>query len=147
MVSLTITIIFVITEMFDRTAKSQQWAGPSTFLHNSSLCIPNHEALVRRVVTSSHPHQIYNIDTPMSVWLFASFTKFPQWDPKPFSFPSLHLTQLILKPFRSFTYVTAHSLTLLSLLLRHRLFTYVTWRAAHDVRDTGTEFCWILKLP
>ena len=30
-----------------------------------------------------------------------------------------------------FTYVTAHSPTLLSLLLRHRIFTYVTWRAAH----------------
>ena len=29
-----------------------------------------------------------------------------------------------------FTYVTAHSPTLLSLLLRHRLFTYFTWRSA-----------------
>ena len=38
---------------------------------------------------------------------------------------------LILQPFRCFAYVTAHSPTLLSLLLRHRLFTYVTWRAAH----------------
>ena len=28
---------------------------------------------------------------------------------------------------------TAHSPTLLSLLLRHRIFTYVTWRAAHGV--------------
>ena len=60
-------------------------------------------------------------------------------------FPSLHLrhsslsnpsvslptSQLILQPFCSFTYVTAHSPTLLSLLLCHRLFTYVTWRAAH----------------
>ena len=54
-------------------------------------------------------------------------------------------TSHILQPFRRFTYVTAHSPTL-SLLhlrqisfsnpsfafLRHRLFTYVTWRAAHD---------------
>ena len=31
----------------------------------------------------------------------------------------------------SLTYVTAHSPTHLSLLLRHRLFTYITWRAAH----------------
>ena len=38
---------------------------------------------------------------------------------------------LILQAFRHFTYVTAHSPTLLSLLLRHRIFTYVTWRAAH----------------
>ena len=36
------------------------------------------------------------------------------------------------KPFRCFTYVTAHSPTILSLLLRHRIFTYVTWRAAHE---------------
>ena len=38
-------------------------------------------------------------------------------------------SQLIFQPFRCFTYVTAHYSTLLSLLLRHRLFT---WRAAHD---------------
>ena len=64
------------------------------------------------------------------------------------TFPSFHLchssfsnpffalptSQLILQPFCCFTYVTAHSRTLLSLLLRHRLFTYVTWRAAHDVK-------------
>ena len=53
------------------------------------------------------------------------------------TFPSLHLrhnlfpnpsvalptSQLILQPFRCFTYVTVHSLALLSLLLRHKLFT------------------------
>ena len=63
------------------------------------------------------------------------------------TFPSLHLrhssfsdpsvtlptSQLILQPFRCFTYVTVHSPTLLSLLLRHRFFTDVIWRAAHDV--------------
>ena len=50
-----------------------------------------------------------------------------------FSNPSVALpkSQLILHPFRCFTYVTAHSPTLLSLLLPHRLFNYVTWRAAH----------------
>ena len=61
------------------------------------------------------------------------------------TFPSLHLrhssfsnhsvalptSQLVLQPFRCFTYVTAHSPILLSLLLGHRLFIYVTWRAAH----------------
>ena len=75
----------------------------------------------------------------------------PQWPdrmsrPHSPTFPSLHLrhsqfsnpsvalptSQLILQPFRCFTYVTAHSPTLLPLLLRHRLITYVTWRAAHD---------------
>ena len=50
-----------------------------------------------------------------------------------FSNPSVALptSQLILQAFRCFAYVTAHSPTLLSLLLRHGLFTYVTWRAAH----------------
>ena len=61
------------------------------------------------------------------------------------SFPSLHLrhssfsnpslalstSQLILQPFRCFTYITAHSPTLILLLLCHRIFTYFTWRAAH----------------
>ena len=63
------------------------------------------------------------------------------------SFPSLHLhhsslsnpslvlstSQLIVQPFRCFTYVTAHSPTLLLLFLRHRIFTYVTWRATHGI--------------
>ena len=51
------------------------------------------------------------------------------------SFSNLSATspksQLILQLFRCFTYVRAYSPTLLSLLLRHRLFTYVIWRAAH----------------
>ena len=53
-----------------------------------------------------------------------------------FSNPSVTLptSQLILQPFRCFTYVTAHSQTLLSLLLRHRIFTYLTWRSAHVFR-------------
>ena len=48
-----------------------------------------------------------------------------------FSNPSVALPtpQLILQSFHCFTYVIAHSPTLLPLLLRHRLFTYVTWRA------------------
>ena len=42
-----------------------------------------------------------------------------------FSSPSVALptSQLILQSFRCFTYVTVHSPTLLSLLLRHKLFT------------------------
>ena len=49
-----------------------------------------------------------------------------------FSNPSVALctSQLILQPFR--TYIKAHSPTLPSILLRHRLFTYVTQRAAHE---------------
>ena len=54
-----------------------------------------------------------------------------------FSNPSLALpmSQLILQTFRCFTYVTAHSPTVLSLPLCHRIFTYVTWRAAHGVKN------------
>ena len=44
----------------------------------------------------------------------------------------LENSQLILQPFRCFIYVTVHSPTLLSLLLRHKLFTCFTWRAAYD---------------
>ena len=75
---------------------------------------------------------------------FSHFTNVTAHSDSP-SFPSLHLrhssfsnpslalptSQLILKPFRCFTYVTARSPTLLSPLLRHMIFTYVTWRAAH----------------
>ena len=50
-------------------------------------------------------------------------------------------SQLILQPFRRFTYVTAHSTTLPLLHLRHRHFTYDTWQAAHDV-----SLCARLKL-
>ena len=46
---------------------------------------------------------------------------------------SFTTSQLIIQPFRCFSYVITHSPTLLSLLLRHRLFTYVIWRAAHIV--------------
>ena len=45
----------------------------------------------------------------------------------------LFRSSYILQAFSHFTYVTAHSPTVLSLLLRHRIFTYVTWRAAHDL--------------
>ena len=64
------------------------------------------------------------------------------------SFSNLSVTsptsQLILQPFPRFTYITAHSITLPLLHLRHSSFsnpffaspksqdfTYVTWRAAH----------------
>ena len=65
------------------------------------------------------------------------------------SFPSLHLrhssfsnpslpfptSQLILQPFHCFTYITVHSPTLISLLLCHRIFTCVSWRAARGERE------------
>ena len=51
-----------------------------------------------------------------------------------FSNPSIAspTTQLILQHFHCFTYIAAHSWTLLSLLLHYRLFTYITWQAAHE---------------
>ena len=54
-----------------------------------------------------------------------------------FSNPSIALptSHLILQPFCHFTYVTAHSPTLFSHLLRHKLFTYVIWRAAHAKKN------------
>ena len=60
---------------------------------------------------------------------------FPSLHPRDKSFSNPYVAlptpQLVLQPFHCFTYVTAHSPTLLSPLLHHRLFTYVTWRAAH----------------
>ena len=44
---------------------------------------------------------------------------------------ALPTPQLFLQPFRCFTNVADHSPTLLSLLLCHMLFSYVTWQAAH----------------
>ena len=75
-----------------------------------------------------------------------------------FSNPTLALpmSPLILQPLRCFTYVTAHSPTLLSLLLCRRIFTYVTWRAAHGIRipevtgsilEAGQFFCLFLLSP
>ena len=53
-------------------------------------------------------------------------------------------SQLILQPFRRFTYVTARSTTLPLLHLRHRHFTYVTWRAAHAPMMMFNMFMMIL---
>ena len=43
------------------------------------------------------------------------------------------LLSLIFQALSHFTYTTAHSPTLPSLLLRHRIFTYVSWRASHAI--------------
>ena len=110
-------------------------------------------------------HKLITLTSPGELILqtFRQFTYVTAHSP---TLPSLYLrhssfynisvtsptSQLILKPFRSFTYVTAHSPTLpllhlrhahspnlLSLLLRHRLFTYVTSRAAHVLSITFTN--------
>ena len=66
---------------------------------------------------------------PLILQPFCHFTYVTAHSPT--IFVALPTSQLILQPFRCFTYVTAHSPTLLS-LLRHWVFTYVTWRAAHE---------------
>ena len=62
------------------------------------------------------------------VWIYLYINQSPFFNPS----LALPTSQLILKPFRCFTYVTDHCPTLLSLLLCHRIFTYVTCPAAHD---------------
>ena len=57
----------------------------------------------------------------------------------PTFFASSPTSQLIFKLFRRFTYVAAHSPTLLSLLLRHSVFTYFIWRAAHGSNSAGVD--------
>ena len=63
----------------------------------------------------------------------SSFSKLQSLHLRHSSFPNpsvaLPTSQLILQPFCCFTYIIAHSPILLSLLLHHRLFTYLTWRA------------------
>ena len=72
------------------------------------------------------------------IWLrLAHSPTFPSFHLRHSSFSKLSVvsstSQLIFQPFRHFTYVAAHSPTLLSILLRHRLFIYVTWRATHEL--------------
>ena len=65
-------------------------------------------------------------------------------------------SQLIIQPFRRFTYVTAHSPTLPLLHLRHSSFSnpsfasptsqalhYVTWRAAHVLYSRFFVNCYL----
>ena len=81
---------------------------------------------------SSHTHTQQNSFSNLSVKLPTSQLILQPFS-RSLSNPSVALptSKLILQPFRCFTYVTAHSPTLLLLLLHHRIFTYITWRAAH----------------
>ena len=84
---------------------------PSLHLRHSSLSMsrahsPTFPPLHLRHSPSSNP----SVASPTSQLILQPFHRFPT-------------SQLILQPFRCFTYVTVHSPTLLSLLLRHKLFT------------------------
>ena len=89
-------------------------------------------------VTESLENELCCMSLYLYIYELCSFSKISVTSPtyKLITKPSvaLPMSQLILQPFRCFTYVTAHSPTLLSLLLRHRLFTYVTWRAARALK-------------
>ena len=63
-------------------------------------------------------HQVTQVKYPPPIYLHHSSFYNPS-----FASPT---SQLILQPFRRFTYITAHSTTLPLLQLRHRHFTYVT---------------------
>ena len=100
-----------------------------TSLHSSHLksiyCIQyTNDVQIERggsVVTHETPIRESRVQIPWPANLVEVFS----------DFLNLKITLLILQHFRHFTYVTARSPTLLSLFLRHRLFTFVTWRAAH----------------
>ena len=69
-----------------------------------------------------------SVASPKLHFILQPFFRF-SYDTSSSSFSNLSVTsptsQLILQPFRCFTYVTVHSPTLLSLLLRHKLFTLI----------------------
>ena len=82
------------------------------------------ESLENELFPSLHLRHSYFSNLPSLYLRHSSFSNPSVASPK---------SQLILQPFRRFTYVTAHSPTLLSVLLHLRIFTYITWRAAHDM--------------
>ena len=97
-------------------------------LSNPSVAFPTSQLILQSLrcftyVTDHSPTLLSLILQPFRHLRHSSFSN-PSG-----TFPS---SEVILQPFRGFTYVTALSPTILSLLLRHRLFTYVTWTAAHD---------------
>ena len=93
----------------------------------------------RRLVSTARSH--YQVLKQMVCKFRAHSPSFPLLHLRHSSFSSSSLalptSQLILQPFCSFTYITAHSSTLLLFLLHHRIFTYVTWRATHGRRQHG----------
>ena len=74
------------------------------------------------------------IASPTSKLIFRPFRHFTYVTAHSIAIQWLHLRH------RHFTYVTAHSQTLFSPLLRHRIFTYVTWRAAHAIHLRHNSF-------
>ena len=129
-----------LDEVTVRLSTAHSPTFPSLHLHHSSFSIPSVALPTSQLILQ--PFRCFIFVTAHSSTLL-SLLILKVHSP---SFPSLHLrhssfsspslalptSQLILQPFRCFTYVTAHSPTLVSLFPRHKLFTYVTWRAVHD---------------
>ena len=121
--------------------RQSSFSNPPSFhlrhssFYNSSVASPTSQALHPRHLASRFAYVTAHSPTLPSLRLHHSSFSNPSVASPTSQLilqPSVALLtpQLILQPFRCFTYVTAHSPTLLSLLLRHRFFTYVTWRAA-----------------
>ena len=121
--------------------RHSSFSNPSVALPTSQLILQPFRCFT--YVTSSFSK--LSVTLPTSQLILQPFPRFTYVTAHSLSFQSLYLrhssfsnpslalptSQLLLQPFRCFTYVTAHSPTLLSLLLCHRIFTCVTWRAAH----------------
>ena len=116
---------------------------PLPHLHHSSFFKPSFASPTSQALHLCHLVSCpCFLEYPWSAAILQAFLCFTLLHSS-FSNPSAALptSQLILQPFCCFTYVIAHSPTLLSLLLCHRLFTYVTWRATHARKDDSRIMC------
>ena len=105
---------------------------PSLYLRMSELILQTFRCFTYVIAHSPTLLSLLSVSSPASQFIFQPFPSLYQCHSS-FSKPpvALPMSKLILQTFRCFIYVTAHSPTLLSLLLHHRIFTHVTWRAAH----------------
>ena len=111
------------------TVHSDSPSFPSLHLRHSSFSNPSVALLTSQLILKPfHCFTEVTDDSPTLPSLYLRHSSFSN------PYVASPRSQLILQLFRRFTYATAHSPTLLSLLLSHRLFTYVTWRAAHGRR-------------
>ena len=109
---------------------------PSLYLRHSSFSNPSVALRTSQLILQPFRCFIYfTVHFPTLPSLYVRHSSFSN------PYVASSTSQLILLPFRCFTYVTVHSPTLLSLLLCHRLFTYVTWPAAHDIHVNQRFIC------
>ena len=123
----------LIVGMKIKLGDTTQWNKPpqtlsQTYWRGQHQCLQHHNSSCARERVRTFSVSLQN---------FVSSCSSQTVSHSSFSNPSVSLptSQFIVQPFCCFTYITAHSATLLSLLLRHRLFTYITWRAAHVIME------------